>query len=148
MQIDQWNFPNDLYYHEKHAWAKVEGDIVTTGVTDFIQFLAGEISYIDLPKEGDEFEQGSRIGTFGSEMGCCGGGGGWIGNYVAPVKGEIIEVNKELEKSPALINSSPYGDGWIVKMKMSNPSDLEKLMKDPEKVRAFVFSEVNKITNK
>ncbi len=140
MKIDQWDFPDDLYYSDGHSWAKVEGDIVTVGVNDFTQFLAGEISYIDLPMEGDEFEFGERIGTIET--------GKWLGKYFAPVAGEIVEVNEELEDDPTLINQSPYGEGWIVKIEMSDPGDLDKLMKDPEEIKAFIFSEVDRVANK
>ncbi|RKZ31470.1 glycine cleavage system protein GcvH [bacterium] len=140
MQIDQWDFPDELYYNEGHAWARVEGDIVTVGVNDFTQFLAGEISYIDLPMEGDEFEFGERIGTIET--------GKWLGKYFAPVSGEIVEVNEKLEDDPTLINKSPYGEGWIVKIKMANPDELDKLMKDPEEIKKFIYSEVDRVANK
>jgi len=140
MQIDQWDFPDDLFYTTGHSWAKVEGDIVTIGVNDFTQFLAGEISYIDLPMEGDEFGVGDVIGTIET--------GKWLGKYYAPVSGEIVGINEELEDDPTLINSSPYGEGWIVKIKMSAPVEVEKLLKADDSLVNFINSEVDRVANK
>lgn len=148
MQIDQWDFPDDLYYNDKHSWARVQGDIVTAGVNEFLLFLSGEITLITLPKVGEKFEFGERIGTLEAGVGCCGGGGGWLGSYFAPVSGEIVEVNGELENEPSQINKSPYDRGWIVKMKMSDPTEPGRLMKNPGDVREFIFSEIEKVANK
>lgn len=148
MQIDQWNFPDDLYYNDQHAWARVRGDVVTVGVNEFLLFLSGEITFVSLPKVGEKVEFGDRIGTLEAGVGCCGGGGGWLGSYFAPLSGEIVEVNHELEDDPGLINKSTYDRGWIVKIKMSNPGELERLMKAPEEIEDFVYSEIEKVANK
>ena len=140
MQIDQWDFPDDLCYTTGHSWARVEGDIVTIGVNDFTQFLAGEISYIDLPMEGDEFKVDDVVGTIET--------GKWLGKYYAPVSGEIVEINEELEADPTLINSSPYGDGWIVKIKMTDAGELDKLLKPGDDLVNFINSEVYRVANK
>jgi len=148
MQIDQWNFPDELYYDENHLWARADGDSVTMGVNEFLLFLTGEITFITLPKAGEKFEFGERIGTIEAGVGCCGGGGGWLGSYFAPVSGEIVEVNDELENDPALVNKSPYDRGWILKMKMSDTGELDRLMKAPGDIREFIYSEIERATNK
>ena len=140
MQIDMWDFPDELFYDEKHSWAKIDGDIAIIGVNDFTQYLAGEISYVDLPMEGDEFKVGDAIGTVET--------GKWLGKYYAPVSGEIVEVNEALEDDASLINSSPYGDGWIVKIKMTDPGELEKLAKGGEAISKWIFSELERVANK
>lgn len=122
-EIKGYNFPDDLYYHEDHSWVRVEDDgTVTIGMNDFFQKAAGDITYVDLPFEGDEVEAGEVCGKVQSSK--------WIGKLVAPVSGEIIEVNEALDSDSTLINKDPYGEGWIVKISPSNlEEDLAKLMR-------------------
>ena len=139
MLIDQWDFPDELFYHKEHSWVRVEGDIAVVGVNDFTQFLAGELSYVDLPMEGDEFSADDVIGTIET--------GKWLGKFYTPVGGEIVEVNEEIDDDPELINRDPYGDGWMVKIKMSDPAELEKLMQG-QAVVDFINSEVDRVANR
>ena len=122
MKIEEYFFPDDLYYHKEHFWAKVEGDVVTMGTTDFAQKLAGQVVYIELPSPGKAVEQGKPCGSMES--------GKWVGRIYAPVSGKIEAINSDLEDTPELINESPYEKGWMCKIKASNlQEDLKNLMK-------------------
>ncbi len=118
--IEGYNFPDELYYHKDHAWAKIEptGNI-RVGINDFYQQTAGDITNIDIPFEGDEVTQGETCARIQSAK--------WIGKFVSPISGEIIETNIELELNSSLINKSPYKKGWIMLVK---PSNLEKDLKN------------------
>lgn len=122
MKVREYDLPDDLHYHSDHTWVKVDGDKVRVGLNDFAQAAAGDITYIDLPFEGDEVEAGETCGKIQSSK--------WVGKLIAPVSGEIVEVNSELENDATLVNKSPYGDGWFVVIEANNlEEDLAKLMK-------------------
>lgn len=112
--IEGYNMPDNLIYHEDDTWIKVEGDKVRIGMTDFFQQAAGDIVYVDLPFEGDEVQQGEPFGKAQSSK--------WIGKLVAPLSGTIEEVNYELDSDSTIINKDPYGEGWVIVL---TPSDLE-----------------------
>ena len=138
MQIENYSFPDELYYEKNHFWAKkdAEGNIVF-GATDFFQKLAGEIVYIELPMKGAKVKQGESFSSLES--------GKWVGKIFAPVTGEIIDANGELEDAPELINKSCYGEGWIAKIKPSNlDSELSNLMKAGPDFEQFIKSEIQK----
>jgi len=138
MKINDYNFPDELYYEKNHFWAKVEDEnTVLFGATDFFQKLAGEIVYIELPMKGAEVKQGQSLSSLES--------GKWVGKIFAPVSGEIIQANDELEDSPELINESPYTDGWIAKIKPSNLEvELSNLMKVGPEFEKFIQEEAKK----
>jgi glycine cleavage system H protein len=138
MQIENYDFPDELYYEKNHFWAKVDTDgNVLLGATDFFQKLAGEIVYIELPMKGAKVKQGESLSSLES--------GKWVGKIFAPVTGEIVESNGELEDSPELINQSPYGDGWITKIKPSNlDAELVNLMKTGTDFENFIKEEIEK----
>jgi glycine cleavage system H protein len=117
--IKGYNMPDELYYHKDHAWARVDGTKVTVGMNDFFQKEAGDIVFIDLPEEEDDVSQGEVCGKIQSRK--------WIGKLVAPVSGEILQVNEDLEEDTSLINSDPYGEGWILEIEAS---DLENELKN------------------
>lgn len=119
MNISGYEFPDDLYYDKNHAWARVEGNIVTQGFTAFAQKLAKEIQYVEIPKPGRTVTQGQAVMSIES--------GKWVGRVLAMVGGKVIAVNEELEFSPTLINESPYEQGWLIKIEMSNPDELKNL---------------------
>ena len=122
IDIKGYTMPDDLYYHEEHSWARVEGDRVTVGMNDFFQKEAGDIVFVDLPEEEDDVEQGEVCGKIQSRK--------WIGKLVAPVSGEILEINEDLDEDTSLINTDPYGKGWILVIEASNlDEDLENLMR-------------------
>src|SRR4030067_1794135 len=134
MKIEEYSFPDDLYYHKEHFWARVDGDVVTIGTTDFAQRLAGQVVYIELPSTGKAVEQGKPCGSMES--------GKWVGRLYAPVSGKIEAINGELEDTPELINESPYDKGWMCKIKASNlQEELKNLMK-ADSLQNFIKSEI------
>lgn len=134
--IKGYDMPDDLYYHKEHSWARLDGDKVTVGMTDFFQKEAGDVVFIDLPEEEDEVEQGEVCGKIQSRK--------WIGKLVAPVSGEILEVNEDLEEDTSLINSDPYGKGWVLVLEASDLDDeLENLLHG-DAVSDFIESEIKR----
>ncbi|WP_457558337.1 glycine cleavage system protein GcvH [Candidatus Harpocratesius sp.] len=113
-------FPTDLKYAETHEWVKVEGDIAIVGITDHAQDQLGEIVFAELPEVGDTFEKGEEMCSVESSKA--------VGEALAPVSGEIVEINEALEDEPEKINADPYGEGFLVKIKMSDPSELDSLL--------------------
>ncbi len=137
MEIEGYNFPDDIYYHKEHYWAKVEGDKVTMGTSDFAQKLAGQIVYVELPNVGRAVEQGKPCGSMES--------GKWVGRVYAPVSGKVESCNQELEETPELINESPYEKGWICKINPSNlQAELQNLMKG-DSLKEFIKSEIERV---
>ena len=108
-----------LLYSESHEWVKVEGDIATIGVSDFAQKEMGAITYVDLPDEDDELNEGEEFGALESVKASS--------ELISPVSGVVIEKNEELEDRPELINEDAYS-AWIIKVKLSDPSELDALM--------------------
>ncbi|MEI9477984.1 MAG: glycine cleavage system protein GcvH [Deltaproteobacteria bacterium] len=137
MEIEGYLLPDDLYYHKEHFWAKVEGNTVTVGTTDFAQKLAGQIVYIELPSVGKAVEQGKPCGSMES--------GKWVGRVYAPISGKVESSNQDLEDSPEFINESPYEKGWMFKISASNlQDDLKNLMKG-NALEAFITSEIERV---
>lgn len=112
--------PNNLKYSEDHEWVKVDGDTVTIGITEFAQSELGDIVFVELPDEGDEIEKGEDFGSVESVK--------TVSELYAPVSGEVIEINEELEDSPELVNESPYEEAWMLKIKFADESQLDELM--------------------
>lgn len=125
VDVEGYTLPDDLYYHKEHMWVKLEGDSCVVGVNDFAQKLAGEISYIELPVEG-EVKQDEEVGTIET--------GKWVGKLFAPLSGEITGVNESLEDDPTLVNKDPYEEGWIYKMTVKDQGDLGNLLKGDKAV--------------
>ncbi len=138
MEIEGYSFPDDLKYEKNHFWAKVDGDLVITGASEFISKQAGDITFVDLPQEGDQLTQGKPYGSIES--------GKWVGRIYAVVSGTIEQVNSELEDEPERINEDPYGDGWICKIRASKADeDMVALMSTDESFRQFIEDEIRKI---
>ena len=137
MKIEDYSFPDDLYYHKEHFWAKVTGDVVTIGTTDFAQKLAGQVVYIELPSVGKVVEQGKPCGSMES--------GKWVGRIYSPVSGKVEAVNGELEDNPELINESPYEKGWMCKVKPSNLQDELKNLMKTDGLSDFIRSEIERV---
>lgn len=134
--VDGYNLLDDLYYAEDHAWIKLEGNLVRVGMNDFAQKLAGEISFIKLPKVGKEALPGKLLSSMQS--------GKWAGRLEAPVTGKIVEVNKNLLYEPQTINRDCYGEGWIALIEPTNlQEDLGKLM-DAAKAASWLKGEIAK----
>lgn len=121
MNIAGYEFPDELYYDKTHNWARVEGNTVTQGMTDFAQKLAKEIVFAEVPRANRPVEQGKPFMSVES--------GKWVGRIMAIVSGKLTNANGELEMTPTLINESPYDQGWLVKLEMSNPDELKNLMR-------------------
>jgi|SRR5690606_3747222 len=114
------NIPQDLKYSKDHEWIRLEGDTATVGITDFAQGELGDIVYVDVDSAGETLDAEAVFGTIEAVK--------TVSDLFMPVSGEVIEVNPELESQPELINSDPYQVGWIIKVKISNPSELDNLL--------------------
>ncbi|MBL4709635.1 MAG: glycine cleavage system protein GcvH [Flavobacteriales bacterium] len=114
------NIPADLKYTSDHEWIKVEGDVVTIGVTDFAQGELGDIVYVEIETEGDTLEKGDVFGTVEAVK--------TVSDLFMPLKGEVIEINDGIESTPESVNNDPYGTGWMIKVKIGDASELEDLL--------------------
>ena len=123
------NFPADLKYTKEHEWNKIEGDLAIVGITDFAQGELGDIIFVEVESIGKSLAQDAVFGTVEAVK--------TVSDLFLPVAGEVIEFNTNLNNSPELVNSDPYGDGWVVKMKPSDLGDIDQLM-DVATYQAFV----------
>jgi len=115
------NFPGNLHYTKDHEWIKLEsGDIAVIGITDFAQKELGDIVYVEIETVGQTLSAETVFGTVEAVK--------TVSDLYLPVDGTITEINPALSNSPELVNTDPYGEGWMVKIKMSNPADIDKLM--------------------
>ena len=114
------NIPTDLHYTADHEWIRLEGDLATVGVTDYAQGELGDIVFVEVETEGEELDAEEVFGTIEAVK--------TVSDLFLPVAGEIVEFNSALEDDPSLINNDPFGDGWIIKVKVSDTSDFEALM--------------------
>ncbi len=114
------NIPNELKYTKDHEWVRIEGDIATVGVTDFAQGELGDIVYVEVETVGENLEKEEVFGTVEAVK--------TVSDLFSPLSGEIIEFNESLEDTPEKVNSDPYGDGWMVKIKMSNQDEVAELL--------------------
>lgn len=125
--------PSDMRYLETHEWVRNEGDgTATIGITDHAQDSLGDVVYVELPEEGAEISAGEESGVVESVKAAS--------DIFAPISGEVIAINGQLEDQPELVNESPYGDGWFYRVKMSDPSELEDLL-DADAYRALIEEE-------
>jgi glycine cleavage system H protein len=114
------NIPSNLKYTSDHEWVSMEDGVATIGVTDFAQSELGDIVFVEFPEVGDSFEIGETFGTIEAVK--------TVADLFMPVSGEIVAINEELDVDPAKVNSDPYGDGWLVKIKLSNSDEGDELM--------------------
>jgi glycine cleavage system H protein len=114
------NFPEELKYTSDHEWVKVEGDVVTIGITDFAQKELGDIVYVEVDTLDETLDKEEVFGTVEAVK--------TVSDLFLPIAGEIIEFNESLEDQPEKVNTDPYGDGWMVKVKVSDVSQLEELL--------------------
>ncbi len=114
------NFPSELKYTKEHEWVRLDGDTATIGITDFAQGELGDIVYIDVDTVGDVIDKDEVFGTVEAVK--------TVSDLFMPVTGEISELNEALNNQPELVNSDPYGDGWLIKVKISDPSQFEGLL--------------------
>ena len=136
MEIKSYNLPEDLYYDKDHFWVRIEGDIMVMGMDDFAQQLAGEIVYVQLPFEGKKLKKGKKFAKVES--------GKWLGKILAPVNGELVGCNEDLETNAALINEDCYGNGWIFKIKPDNMEEIEDLLHGAEVLEKWLLEEIEK----
>ena len=122
-------FPEELQYTEEHEWLLVEDAVVTVGITDFAQDQLGDVVFVELPEEGDSLEAGKTFGVVESVKA--------VSDVYSPLNGEVVAVNGVLADEPELLNTSPYEDGWILKLKAADISDLDSLM-DAAEYQEFV----------
>jgi glycine cleavage system H protein len=134
MRIEPYEFPDDLYYTVEHVWARAEGELVTIGLSQFGQDLAGKIAYVEVPRAGRAVAKGEPFMSMES--------GKWVGRIKAPVSGTIAEANEELEWESDVVNKDPYGKGWLARIKASNPAELSELMRpDSPEFAAHIAAE-------
>jgi len=122
-------FPEDLRYSKEHEWVRVEGGVARVGVTDFAQDALGDVVYVDLPEVGSSVEAGRPFGEVESTKS--------VSDVYSPISGTIVEKNALLDDAPELVNRQPYGDGWLVTIVPSDPSQYENLM-EAAAYQAFV----------
>ena len=123
------NIPLELRYTKDHEWARLDGDVVYVGITDYAQGELGEIVYVDVTTEGESLSAEEVFGSIEAVK--------TVSDLLLPIEGEILEVNSELEDSPELVNSDPYGKGWLVKVKPANAEDVEGLL-SPEDYKKLI----------
>jgi glycine cleavage system H protein len=116
------NFPADLKYTKDHEWVRVEGDIAVVGITDFAQKELGDIVYVEVETEGETLEKDAVFGTVEAVK--------TVSDLFLPLSGEIVAFNTTLETEPELVNTDPYGAGWMIKLKIQDNTELESLMDD------------------
>lgn len=118
------NTPSNLKYSKDHEWVRVEGDIAFVGITDFAQGQLGDIVFVDVTTQGETLAKDEIFGTIEAVK--------TVSDAFLPVSGEILEFNEALNDQPETVNKDPYGEGWMVKVKMSNPSEIDELMSADE----------------
>jgi glycine cleavage system H protein len=128
-KYEHMNFPADLKYTKEHEWIKMDGDVAIVGITDFAQSELGDIIFVEVETVGKTIAQDAVFGTVEAVK--------TVSDLFLPVAGEIVEFNTNLNNSPELVNSDPFGEGWVVKMKPSDLGDIDQLM-DVATYQAFV----------
>ena len=124
--------PPELKYTKEHEWVRVEGDSGTIGITDYAQDQLGDIVFVELPAAGAEISAAQKLGEIESVKA--------VSELFAPVSGEVTEANDGLADSPESVNDDPYGDGWLIKVRLSDPAELDKLLSADE-YEAFIEAE-------
>ncbi|MDY0087990.1 MAG: glycine cleavage system protein GcvH [Coriobacteriia bacterium] len=125
-------YPTDLVYDKEHEWVRLEGDVATVGISEFAQNQLGEVVYVDLPSAGDAAISGEPFGEIESVKS--------VSELYAPADGEIIAVNEALVDAPETVNEDPYGEGWMIRIKLADPSQIDGML-SAEQYEAFVSEE-------
>jgi glycine cleavage system H protein len=118
------NIPDDLHYSKDHEWVRVDGGVAIVGITDHAQNQLGDVVYVELPKAGDEFGANEPFGSVESVKA--------VSEVFSPVSGEIVEVNSSLQDAPEKVNADPYGEGWMIRVKMSNAGEVDSMLSAAE----------------
>lgn len=119
-EISELNFPDNVRYSKDHEWARPEGPLYVVGISDYAQDQLGDVVFVELPEKGRQLKQHEDFGSVESVKA--------VSELFLPIGGEVVEINPQLEESPELVNSDPYGKAWMVKIKPSDPGDFERLM--------------------
>jgi len=114
------NIPDDLHYSKDHEWVRVEGNVAVVGITDYAQDSLGDVVYVELPKTGDTFAANESFGSVESVKA--------VSEVFCPVSGEIASVNESLNDAPEKVNEDPYGEGWMIRVTMSNPGEVDSML--------------------
>lgn len=114
------NIPSDLKYNKDHEWVKIDGDVVTIGITDYAQGELGDVVFVELPEEGTEIVINETFGSIEAVKA--------VADLFSPVSGEVIEINEAIMDEPEKVNQDAYGEGWMIKIKTSNPDEISELM--------------------
>jgi glycine cleavage system H protein len=125
--------PEDSRYAKTHEYVHLEGDVATIGITDYAQKELGDVVFVELPAVGAQLEAADELGSIESVKA--------VSDLFAPVTGEVIEVNEALKEKPELVNTDPYGDGWMVRVKMSDPSEFDEVLMSAEEYEEYVETE-------
>jgi glycine cleavage system H protein len=114
------NVPEDLHYSKDHEWVRVDGNVATIGITDYAQNSLGDVVYVELPKPGEEFATNESFGSVESVKA--------VSEVFTPVAGEVEAINEQLNDTPETVNSDPYGEGWMIQVRMKNPGEVDSLL--------------------
>ena len=114
------NVPEDLHYSKDHEWVRVEGDVALIGITDYAQNSLGDVVYVELPKAGEEFAANESFGSVESVKA--------VSEMFSPVSGSVVAVNEVLGDEPEKVNGDPYGEGWMIRVRMSSPGEVDSLL--------------------
>jgi glycine cleavage system H protein len=114
------NIPEDLHYSKDHEWVRVEGNVAVIGITDYAQNSLGDVVYVELPKVGEEFAANESFGSVESVKA--------VSEMFSPVSGTVAEVNEVLNDEPEKVNGDPYGEGWMIRVRMSSPGEVDSLL--------------------
>ncbi len=125
--------PEDSRYAKSHEYINVEGEVGTIGITDYAQKELGDVVFVELPQVGTQLEAGDELGSIESVKA--------VSELFAPVGGEVVEINERLAEKPELINTDPYGDGWMVRIKVADPSEVDELLMTAEEYDEYVETE-------
>lgn len=115
-----YEFPDDLKYTPTHEWVRIKDKVGTVGITDFAQHQLGDVVFVEFPKVGMAFEKGNNAGEIESVKA--------VSDLIMPLSGKIIEINERIVSNPELINSSPFDDGWLIKIEISHPDEIDELL--------------------
>jgi glycine cleavage system H protein len=129
---DESHVPLDLHFIDEHTWVLLEDDMGTVGLSDYGQTELSEIVYIDLPEVGFEVSQGSPFGTIEAMK--------TVAELISPMSGEVIEVNESLEDDPRIVNNDPYGEGWMIKIRIHDSEEIENIF-DPQEYLMYISGE-------
>src|SRR6267142_6120843 len=114
------NIPEDLHYSKDHEWVRVDGNLAIVGITDYAQDSLGDVVYVELPKAGEQFAANESFGSVESVKA--------VSEVFTPVAGEVVKINETLADEPEKVNSDPYGDGWMIRVRMSSPGEVDSML--------------------